>query len=864
MYKRKYKIIAFILLLTILSITCVSACKGSPQASFTVSVSSGQVPLTITFTNTSKNADEFRWEFGDGESKTTQAVATTVSHEYTQAGELIAKLTASKSDNPSVTSTTEITLTLTPGEFAQVNVVPEMAVVDIGGHQEFTAECTDAYGNVLSGQQLSWNVDSSAGSISIGNFTAGTKAGIFPEAVTATAQIGSAVFSGTASVTVNPDPLDAVSINPVAVAAGDTQQLEFSAVDKYGNQIPGLTGIWSLIDEDSGDLTRDGRLTASKNAGVYSHAVEVSVSQGNIERDAEAGITVVPGPLTQIGMAPEKIDIGIGMDQQCVVVGADDYGNIISGLDITWNASANAGTISTGGLFTAGPTPGSYEDGVSVTLSGDGVTLSTSADVNVIKDRIVFQSNQHNEDEDSLEVYIMDIDGSNVEKITNIGGDGVRGIPGSSPDGRRIAFTDGSNLYIVNTDGSWMTSILSGKELWDLSWSPDGSKIALEILEGNQWDIYVVDIDGSNLRQLTNNTADDMSPKWSPDGDKIVFVSTRDGNSELYIMNADGSNEQRVTNTDTWEWCPCWSPDGSEIYYTSINLSGFFQYYSIKSIKPDGSNERLVYGPNDRDIWYPSFSPDGNHFVCYVWMVNLDREIYKIDRNGSNPVQLTNNTANDQNAIWLPRAGGIPVTEDSVDISGKTDSGTEMTVQEVTALVRDSVVRIETELGSGSGFIIDSNGLILTNNHVISGAEEITVYLEDGTSYDGEVLARDPSHDMAVVKINAVGLPALEIGDYDSVELGQQVVVLGYPLGNENISVTSGLVSAVEYDSGTNITWIQTDSAVNPGNSGGPMLNLKGQIIGMVAAKIVGEAIEGIGYAISIVTINLYLPDLLD
>jgi len=94
------------------------------------------------------------------------------------------------------------------------------------------------------------------------------------------------------------------------------------------------------------------------------------------------------------------------------------------------------------------------------------------------------------------------------------------------------------------------------------------------------------------------------------------------------------------------------------------------------------------------------------------------------------------------------------------------------------------------------------------------------------------------------------------------VSLGQQVVVLGYPLKAENISVTSGLVSTIEFDGGRNITWVQTDSAVNPGNSGGPMLDLQGKVIGVVSAKMVGFGIEGVGFAISANTVNMYLPRL--
>ena len=182
-----------------------------------------------------------------------------------------------------------------------------------------------------------------------------------------------------------------------------------------------------------------------------------------------------------------------------------------------------------------------------------------------------------------------------------------------------------------------------------------------------------------------------------------------------------------------------------------------------------------------------------------------------------------------------------------------------VTVQELTANARGAVVRIETDLGSGSGFIIDPDGLILTNNHVIRDASEITVFLDNGTSHTGTIQGRDLVRDLAVVKIEASSLPTLELGDLSGVGLGQQVVVLGYPLGTENVTITSGFVSSTDTDGGRNIIWVQTDSAVNPGNSGGPLLNLQGDVVGVVAAKFVSVAIEGVGFAISANTVILYL-----
>ena len=205
---------------------------------------------------------------------------------------------------------------------------------------------------------------------------------------------------------------------------------------------------------------------------------------------------------------------------------------------------------------------------------------------------------------------------------------------------------------------------------------------------------------------------------------------------------------------------------------------------------------------------------------------------------------------------------GVEITESSVIIPNASSFRETLTVQGLTATARKAVVRIETDLGSGSGFIIDPDGLILTNNHVIRDATEITVHLEDGTSKAGEIIGRDMVRDLALLKIEATELSVLELGDASQIALGQQVVVLGYPLDADSVNVTSGFVSSVEFDSGRNVIWIKTDSAINPGNSGGPLLNLQGQVVGVVSSKLVGIAVEGVGYAISANTVEACLPQL--
>lgn len=152
----------------------------------------------------------------------------------------------------------------------------------------------------------------------------------------------------------------------------------------------------------------------------------------------------------------------------------------------------------------------------------------------------------------------------------------------------------------------------------------------------------------------------------------------------------------------------------------------------------------------------------------------------------------------------------------------------------------------------GSGFIIDKQGFIVTNNHVVEGADQIKVLLRNGTKYDAEVVGRDPNTDLALIKIKGNGdFPVAHLGDSDSLKVGEWVVAIGNPFGLEN-TVTAGIVSAKGrvIGSGPYDDFIQTDASINPGNSGGPLLNMKGEVIGINTAIIASG--QGIGFAIPI------------
>lgn len=184
------------------------------------------------------------------------------------------------------------------------------------------------------------------------------------------------------------------------------------------------------------------------------------------------------------------------------------------------------------------------------------------------------------------------------------------------------------------------------------------------------------------------------------------------------------------------------------------------------------------------------------------------------------------------------------------------------------ASVRPSVVAINTQVpamdvfgstfnqeGAGSGWIIDKEGLIVTNNHVVEGAKSINVTLDDGRNFPAILVRTDPISDLAVIKINGSNLKAARVGDSSRLRVGDWVAAIGNSLG-QGISATTGIVSAlgVSVSVGAGETLydlIQTDAAINPGNSGGPLVNLLGEVEGITSIKVAQVGVEGTGYAIS-------------
>lgn len=174
----------------------------------------------------------------------------------------------------------------------------------------------------------------------------------------------------------------------------------------------------------------------------------------------------------------------------------------------------------------------------------------------------------------------------------------------------------------------------------------------------------------------------------------------------------------------------------------------------------------------------------------------------------------------------------------------------------------------ELQVGTGSGLIFDPAGYIITNYHVVAGADALTVSLADGRSAEAEIVGSEPAGDLALLRISLPDLPAAPLGDSAKLRVGEVVFPIGNPGGEQFArSMTMGLISGVDRQmllaDGNLYTLLQTDAAINPGNSGGPLVDCQGNVVGINSAKIVDADFEGMGFAIPIDTVKAFIGELL-
>ena len=273
------------------------------------------------------------------------------------------------------------------------------------------------------------------------------------------------------------------------------------------------------------------------------------------------------------------------------------------------------------------------------------------------------------------EIYVMDADGGNQRRLTNNPTSDY--APSWSPDGKRIAFVsnrDGhvdangrltSEVYVMDADGGNPRNLTDHPERDSApSWSPDGKRIAFESNreagreDPHNYEIYVMDADGNNPQNLTNSPEEDRSPSWSPDGKRIAFSAVRDGHfknnlditDEIYVMDADGGNQQRLTENRNNDWNPSWSPDGKRIAFQS-DRKGDFVKFDIYVMDADGGNQQKL---TNHRAWdgSPTWSPDSER-IAFWSLRDGNAEIYVMDADGGNLQNLTNNPHSDASPVWL-------------------------------------------------------------------------------------------------------------------------------------------------------------------------------------------------------------------
>lgn len=316
------------------------------------------------------------------------------------------------------------------------------------------------------------------------------------------------------------------------------------------------------------------------------------------------------------------------------------------------------------------------------------------------------------------------------------------------------------------------------------------------------------------------------------------------------IVEDSSSKEETKTNSAK----PEENTKGSE-----VKSDNSFQYRNdFQDVNPNGKSVRKKnkFGKNAKIALFLILFLMSNVLAGSAGaLIALNSQNHSIDNFGK---KTDNMVANSDSSAF----------ETTSSSNSKRVGGTKLTTSEVVSMNENSVVEIKTEgtatdtwlrqyvtRAGGSGVIVSQDGYIVTNNHVIDGANKISVRLKNGKVYDAKLVGHDDDTDLAVIKINASGLTPVVYGSSKVTQVGEQAIVIGNPLGNLGGTVTVGIISALDRQldiEGKPMRLLQTDASVNPGNSGGGMFNDRGELIGIVVAKSAGTNVEGLGFAIPV------------
>ena len=303
---------------------------------------------------------------------------------------------------------------------------------------------------------------------------------------------------------------------------------------------------------------------------------------------------------------------------------------------------------------------------------GDGVGPAAASKISFVSNR-----------DGNAEIYVMNADGTGVTRLSNDPENDSS--PAWSPDGSRIAFSRtkivvddlfrrevSGEIYVMNADGSEQRNLTDNMASeWQPVWSPDGSRIAFIRGANGKSDIYVMNADGSGQVRLTSASAGDVTPTWSPDGSKIAFVRAAEGDDALCITNADGTGTRMLSRIGELGGDPQWSPDSSKLTYTMTVTKPEDLFFPSESyvyvINADGTGRRRL---TEFDASGAAWSPDGSKVVL-IGKQQDNWDICVLNADGTGVTRLTNNPENESSPAWSPDGSGIIYTVG--ELLGRTD-----------------------------------------------------------------------------------------------------------------------------------------------------------------------------------------------
>ena len=417
------------------------------------------------------------------------------------------------------------------------------------------------------------------------------------------------------------------------------------------------------------------------------------------------------------------------------------------------------------------------------------------------------------------DLYLMNADGSGTRQLTH---NGASSSPTWSPRHRQIAYTsrqnDVTNIYVMNADGSGTQQITrdAGTNNDSPSWSPDSQQIAFVSNGSGKSDVWAVSANGGKAHQLTRDaTAESVTPAWSPNGQHIAYATSRDGHFEIYLMTNDGSTPNRLTTSDGDSDSPAWSPDGQHIAYVLTQNGGS----SILTIGVTGGQPSQVYEVLDGFIGTLSWSPDGQSIAFMVTDNKKAHSVRTVTISGAKTTQLTEASVQ---AGW-PSWGALKPITTIAEVSSVTDSGNpDVAIGATDSPVESTLSLIATRPKSGAeaaryGSVWTNAGFRLvtspgTQQYEVSIAPGKTLRFAFNWCADSATKLKDIVDPLVVtLYVTGTKLDDSQILVYDEGLCrkwatlvsgwktgGQAILVIDYTL-NREIAFRSGTVDAGEY-----------------------------------------------------------------